>query len=55
MSKWQAKRPKWLLSRLLGKYRRPRSHRGFKRFLLEGPRFEFEIERPTDVPREFEL
>ena len=37
-------------------YRKLSSHRGdFKRFLLEGPRFEFEIERPMDLPREIEL
>ena len=37
-------------------YRRLSSHGGdFKRFLLEGPRFDLEIERPTDLPREIEL
>ena len=37
-------------------YRRLSSHGGdFKRFLLEGPRFEFDVERAKDVPREIEL
>jgi len=37
-------------------YRKLSSHGGdFKRFLLEGPRFEFELERATDPPREIEL
>jgi antitoxin Phd len=37
-------------------YRRLSSHGGdFKRFLLEGPRFEFEVERSRDLPREIEL
>jgi prevent-host-death family protein len=37
-------------------YRRLSSHGGdFKRFLLEGPRFDLEIERSTDMPREIEL
>ena len=37
-------------------YRRLSSHGGdFKRFLLEGPRFDLELERRTDLPREIEL
>jgi prevent-host-death family protein len=37
-------------------YRRLSSHGGdFKRFLLEGPRFELDLERRRDVPREIAL
>lgn len=37
-------------------YRRLTSHGGdFKRFLFEGPRFELEVERSKELPREIEF
>jgi antitoxin Phd len=37
-------------------YRRLTSHGGdFKKFLFEGPRFELEIERSKELPREIEF
>ncbi|MGZ4334602.1 MAG: type II toxin-antitoxin system Phd/YefM family antitoxin [Gaiellaceae bacterium] len=40
----------------VNEYRRITSHGGdFKRFLFEGPRFELEVERSKELPREIEF
>jgi prevent-host-death family protein len=40
----------------IGEYRRLRKRKDFKRFLVEGPRFdELELERPQDKPRRVDL